>query len=174
MMRIQHNAAVLNSHNNIMKTANKMQKTYEKLSSGYKINGAADDAAGISISEKMRGQINGLAMAEKNIQNGLSLVQVADSGLAQINNPNLIRMRELAVQAANDTLTDADRALIQHSGCREQQNPASYRNRMHGRQASQRLPEVPHSPVNGILRMLIHRYRSGHPENGSRSVNRIR
>lgn len=112
-MRIQHNAAVLNSHNNIMKTANKMQKTYEKLSSGYKINGAADDAAGISISEKMRGQINGLAMAEKNIQNGLSLVQVADSGLAQINNPNLIRMRELAVQAANDTLTDADRALIQ-------------------------------------------------------------
>lgn len=64
-MRIQHNAAVLNSHNNIMKTANKMQKTYEKLSSGYKINGAADDAAGISISEKMRGQINGLAMAKK-------------------------------------------------------------------------------------------------------------
>ena len=74
MMRIQHNTAVLNSHNNIMKTANKMQKTYEKLSSGYKINGAADGAAGNSISEKMRGQINGLAMAEKNIQNGLSPV----------------------------------------------------------------------------------------------------
>ena len=70
-------------------------------------------AAGLSISEKMRGQINGLVAAEKNIQNGLSLVQVADSGLAQINNPNLIRLRELAVQAANDTLTGADRALIQ-------------------------------------------------------------
>lgn len=90
-----------------------MQKTYEKLSSGYRINGAADDAAGLSISEKMRGQMNGLVAAEKNIQNGISLVQVADAGLVQINNPNLIRLRELAVQAANDTLTDADRSLIQ-------------------------------------------------------------
>lgn len=95
------------------KTTAQMQKTYEKLSSGYTINRAADDAAGLAISEKMRGQISGLEQAAENIQDGVSLVQVADSGLGQISNPNLIRLRELAVQAANDTLTDEDRALIQ-------------------------------------------------------------
>lgn len=95
------------------KTTAQMQKTYEKLSSGYAINRGADDAAGLAISEKMRGQISGLAQASENILDGISLVQVADSGLGQISNPNLIRMRELAVQAANDTLTNEDRALIQ-------------------------------------------------------------
>lgn len=112
-MRIQHNVAALNVYNNMSQTTAKMQKTYEKLSSGYAINRAADDAAGLAISEKMRGQISGLEQASDNIQDGLSLVQVAEAGLGQISNPNLVRMRELAVQAANDTLTDEDRALIQ-------------------------------------------------------------
>lgn len=112
-MRIQHNNAALNVYNNMSQTTAKMQKTYEKLSSGYAINRAADDAAGLAISEKMRGQISGLEQASDNIQDGLSLIQVAEAGLGQISNPNLVRMRELAVQAANDTLTDEDRALIQ-------------------------------------------------------------
>lgn len=113
IMRIQHNIAALSNYNNVGKTTSDLQKTYEKLSSGYKINRASDDAAGLGISEKMRSQIRGMETAEKNVQDGLSLVQVADSGLASINDPNLIRMRELAVQAANDTLTDADRQLVQ-------------------------------------------------------------
>lgn len=113
VLRIQHNIPALNNLNNSRKTTADVQKTYEKLSSGYKINRAGDDAAGLAISEKMRGQIRGLEQAERNIQDGISLVQVADAGLGEISNPNLIRMRELAVLAATDTLTDADRVLIQ-------------------------------------------------------------
>lgn len=112
-MRVQHNIAALNTYRNLSTTSEKMKKTYEKLSSGYQINKASDDAAGLAISEKMRGQISGLAQASENIQDGLSLINVAESGLGQIQNPNLIRLRELAVQASNDTLTDEDRQLIQ-------------------------------------------------------------
>lgn len=112
-MQVRNNIAALNTYRNLSNTSTQMQKTYEKLSSGYQINRGADDAAGLSISEKMRGQISGLQQAEENIQDGISLINVAEGGLAQIQNPNLVRIRELAVQAANDTLTDEDRALIQ-------------------------------------------------------------
>lgn len=95
------------------KTTAQMQKTYEKLSSGYTINRAADDAAGLAISEKMRGQISGLEQAAENIQDGISLMNVAEGGLGQIQNPNLVRMRELIIQAANDTNTMEDRQKIQ-------------------------------------------------------------
>lgn len=94
-------------------TNTELNKTLNKLSSGYKINQAADDAAGLSISEKMRGQIRGLEQASENIQDGISLINVADAGLASIQDPNLIRIRELAIQAANDTNTDEDRQKIQ-------------------------------------------------------------
>ncbi len=95
------------------KTTAQMQKTYEKLSSGYTINRGADDAAGLAISEKMRGQISGLEQAAENIQDGISLMNVAEGGLGQIQNPNLVRMRELIIQAANDTNTMEDRQKIQ-------------------------------------------------------------
>lgn len=113
-MRIQHNISALNNYNNVNKTTLDMQKTYEKLSSGYKINRAGDDPAGLAKSEKMRSQVRGLEKAQKNIQDGISLVQVADAGLSTINDPSLIRIRELAIQATNDTLTNADRQLIQN------------------------------------------------------------
>lgn len=112
-MRIQNNIAALNTYRNLSSTTAKMQKTYEKLSSGYQINKASDDAAGLAISEKMRGQIGGLEQANENIQDGISLINAAENGLGQIQDPNLIRLRELAVQAANDTLTNEDRQLIQ-------------------------------------------------------------
>lgn len=88
-------------------------KATEKLASGLRINQAADDAAGLSISEKMRGQINGLAQAKYNIQAGISLLQTADAGMGEIANPNLVRLRELAIQAATDTVTTTERAMIQ-------------------------------------------------------------
>lgn len=111
-MKIQHNQSlfVQNRYNH---TTTELNKTLNKLSSGYKVNQAADDAAGLSISEKMRAQIRGLEQAGENIAHGISFVQTADAGLAEIHNPNLVRLRELAIQAANDTMTDADRLLIQ-------------------------------------------------------------
>ncbi len=85
----------------------------QKLSSGLRISQAADDSAGLAISEKMRAQIRGLEQAERNIYDGISLIQTAEAGLGEIANPNLIRLRELAIQAANDTLSNADREVIQ-------------------------------------------------------------
>lgn len=90
---------------------NAMNKALLRISSGYRINSAADDAAGLAISEKMRAQIRGLNMAGKNIQDGISLVQTAEGALNETH-AMIQRMRELSVQAANDTLTDADRELL--------------------------------------------------------------
>lgn len=112
-MRINHNISALKSFNKLNKNSKLQGSAMEKLSSGLRINRAADDAAGLAISEKMRGQIRGLQMAERNIQDGISLVQSAEAGLATIQDPPLQRLRELAVQASNDTLTQADRVAIQ-------------------------------------------------------------
>lgn len=90
-----------------------VSKSMEKLSSGQRINRAADDAAGSAISEKMRGQIRGLAQVQRNIQDGISLLQTSDAGLGEIANPNLVRLRELAIQASTDTLTSMERMAIQ-------------------------------------------------------------
>ncbi|MGN7479799.1 flagellin N-terminal helical domain-containing protein [Solibacillus silvestris] len=111
-MQIQSNNSLFtqNRYNHINSELN---KTLNKLSSGYKINVAADDAAGLSISEKMRGQIRGLNQAGENIQDGISLINTTEGGLGQIQNPNLVRIRELIIQAANDTNTPEDRQLIQ-------------------------------------------------------------
>ena len=111
-MRIQHNIAALNTHRNLAANNAQTGKDLEKLSSGYKINRAGDDAAGLSISEKMRGQIRGLDMAQKNAQDSISLIQTAEGGLNETH-AILQRMRELAVQAANDTNVTADRTAIQ-------------------------------------------------------------
>ena len=111
-MRIQHNISALNTHRNLYLNNNKTTKTLEKLSSGYKINRSADDAAGLAISEKMRAQIRGLNMASKNAQDGISLIQTAEGALDEVHSM-LQRINELAVQASNDTNTTEDRQALQ-------------------------------------------------------------
>ncbi|MEL7649275.1 MAG: flagellin [Sedimentibacter sp.] len=111
-MRIQHNINALNSLRQLGNNNSASGKNLEKLSSGYRINRAGDDAAGLAISEKMRGQINGLEMASKNAEDGISMIQTAEGALNETHSI-LQRMRELAVQSASDTNTDDDRAEIQ-------------------------------------------------------------
>lgn len=110
-MRINHNIAALNSHRQLTSNNATASKNMEKLSSGLRINRAGDDAAGLSISEKMRGQIRGLEMASKNSQDAISLIQTAEGALNETHSI-LQRMRELAVQGANDTNVTADRTAI--------------------------------------------------------------
>lgn len=111
-MRIYHNVPALNAYNNLSNSQNAMAKSISKLSTGLRINGAADDAAGLAISEKMRAQMRGLDMAARNAQDGISMIQTAEGALNEVHSM-LQRMRELAVQAANDTLTSQDRGYIQ-------------------------------------------------------------
>ncbi|MGG0655027.1 flagellin Hag [Rummeliibacillus pycnus] len=111
-MRIQHNIAALNTHRNLAANNAAASKNLEKLSSGYKINRAGDDAAGLAISEKMRGQISGLDMASKNANDSISLIQTAEGALNETHSI-LQRMRELAVQSSNDTNTADDRLKLQ-------------------------------------------------------------
>ncbi|MEY2365258.1 flagellin [Lysinibacillus capsici] len=111
-MRIQHNISALNTHRNLAFNNTEASKNLEKLSSGYKINRAGDDAAGLAISEKMRGQIRGLDMATKNAQDSISLIQTAEGALNETHSI-LQRMRELAVQSSNDTNVTSDRADLQ-------------------------------------------------------------
>ncbi|WP_025786014.1 flagellin [Sporosarcina sp. D27] len=111
-MIINHNIAAMNTHRQLGANNTSASKNLEKLSSGLKINKAGDDAAGLAISEKMRGQIRGLDMAQKNAQDGISLIQTAEGALNETHDI-LQRMRELAVQSSNDTNNDADRAELQ-------------------------------------------------------------
>jgi flagellin len=111
-MRINHNISALNAWRSLDQVNSSMGKTLEKLSSGLRINRAGDDAAGLAISEKMRGQIKGLDMAVKNAQDAISLIQTAEGALTETHSI-LQRMRELADQAATDTNTDVDRDQIQ-------------------------------------------------------------
>ncbi len=112
MMSIVHNMVMMNAERQFGVITGKKSKSTEKLSSGYKINRAADDAAGLSISEKMRRQIRGLNKAVENIQDGISLCQVADGALNEVHDI-LQQMHELAVKAGNDTNSQADRSFIQ-------------------------------------------------------------
>jgi flagellin len=111
-MRINHNIQALNAYRQLSQNQGVVSKHLEKLSSGLRINRAADDAAGLAISEKMRSQIRGLAMAERNTMDGISLIQTAEGALGTTHEI-LQRMRELAVQASNGTLEDQDRNAIQ-------------------------------------------------------------
>ena len=111
-MIINHNMNALNAHRNMGINNTAAGKSMEKLSSGLRINRAGDDAAGLSISEKMRGQIRGLQQASRNSQDGISMIQTAEGALNETHSI-LQRMRELAVQAANDTNVTADRSSIQ-------------------------------------------------------------
>ncbi|WP_336776612.1 flagellin N-terminal helical domain-containing protein [Paenibacillus sp. MMO-58] len=111
-MRINHNIAALNTLSQLNNASSAQSKSMEKLSSGLRINRAGDDAAGLAISEKMRGQIRGLDMASKNAQDGISLIQTAEGALNETHSI-LQRMRELANQSANGTNTDTDRGALQ-------------------------------------------------------------
>ena len=110
-MVVQHNLQAANTNRQLGITTSAQAKSTEKLSSGYKINRAADDAAGLSISEKMRSQIRGLNKASSNAQDGVSLVQTAEGALNETHSI-LQRMNELATQAANGTNTSVDRSAI--------------------------------------------------------------
>lgn len=110
-MIVQHNMTALNANRMLGITNSSLAKRTEKLSSGYRVNRAADDAAGLSISEKMRGQIRGLNQASRNAQDGISLIQTAEGAMNEIHSV-LQRMRELTVQASNDTYVTADRQAI--------------------------------------------------------------
>lgn len=111
-MRINTNISALKANNCLTKTNNALSKSLERLSSGYRINRAADDAAGMAIAQKMKTQIAGLDQANRNASDGISLIQTAEGALVEVNSM-LQRMRELAVQAANATNTDTDRESIQ-------------------------------------------------------------
>ena len=111
-MVVQHNLSAMNTNRQLGGVQSSLSKATEKLSSGYKINRAGDDAAGLSISEKMRSQIRGLNRASDNAQDGISLIQVAEGALNETH-AILQRMNELATQAANDTNTSTDRTAIQ-------------------------------------------------------------
>ena len=110
-MIVQHNMSAANTNRQLGVTNSSLSKSTEKLSSGYRINRAGDDAAGLSISEKMRGQIRGLEQGSTNAQDGISLIQTAEGALNEVHSI-LQRMRELAVQGANDTNVTADRKSI--------------------------------------------------------------
>lgn len=110
-LRISTNVASLNAQKNLRNTNYGMERSLARLSSGYRINQAADDAAGLAISENLRGQIRGLKQASRNAEDGVSLVQVAEGGLNEISNM-LIRLRELGVQAASDTIGETERKFL--------------------------------------------------------------
>jgi flagellin len=112
IMVVQHNVTAMNANRQLGITTGVQAKSSEKLSSGYKINRAADDAAGLAISEKMRRQVRGLTQASANAQDGISAVQTAEGALNEVHDM-LQRMNELATKAANDTLTSDDRTYIQ-------------------------------------------------------------
>ena len=111
-MRIQHNIMAMNAYRNYNNNTSALSKNLEKLSSGYKINRAGDDAAGLAISEKMRAQITGLEKAKDNAKDGISLVQTAEGALTEVHDM-LNRMVELATQAANGTYEKTDRDSLQ-------------------------------------------------------------
>jgi flagellin len=110
-MVVQHNLTAMNSNRMLGITTSTQAKSTEKLSSGYRVNRAADDAAGLAISEKMRRQIKGLTQASSNAQDGISCVQTAEGALAEVHDM-LQRMNTLAIQASNDTMTTADRSYL--------------------------------------------------------------
>ena len=112
-LRITHNVEAMNSYNSLSKTSAAISKSMQRLSSGYRINSAADDAAGLGISESMRSQIRGLGQAQKNIQDGASMVQTAEGNLDEVHSM-LQRVRELAVQYKNGSLDTNARTSIQN------------------------------------------------------------
>jgi flagellin len=111
-LRIQNNVEAFNAHRNLVGSSHNLAKSMERLSSGYRINRAADDAAGLAISERLRAQVRGLGQAQRNAQDAVSLVQTAEGALTEVH-AMLQRIRELAVQYKNGSLSTADQTSIQ-------------------------------------------------------------
>jgi len=111
-LRIQNNVEAFNAHRQLLQSSNKLGKSIERLSSGYRINRAADDAAGLAISERLRAQARGLGQAQRNAQDAVSMVQTAEGSLSEVH-AMLQRVRELAVQFKNGSLSTTDRTAIQ-------------------------------------------------------------
>src|SRR3954462_8001115 len=111
-LRIQNNVEAFNAHRNLQAVSDRVSESMERLSSGYRINRAADDAAGLAISENMRAQIRGLAQNQRNIQDGVSLVQTSEGALSPVHSMRQ-RGRELAVQYKNGTLSSTNQTAIQ-------------------------------------------------------------
>jgi flagellin len=110
-MRVSTNIAAINAQRNLVSSQNNMRDSFAKLSSGSRINKAADDAAGLAISESLKGQIRSARQANRNANDGISMVQVAEGGLNEISNI-VVRLRELGIQAASDTIGDRERGFI--------------------------------------------------------------
>src|SRR5215468_9688438 len=110
-LRIQTNIEAFNAHRNLVTTENQLSTSMERLSSGFRINRAADDAAGLAISEKLQTQVGGLDQAQRNAQDAVSLVQTAEGAMAEVHSM-LQRVRDLAVQFNNGTLSASDKAAI--------------------------------------------------------------
>lgn len=156
-MRIFNNISALFAKNALGVSESDLQKSIRRLSSGLRINSAADDAAGLAISNKMRAQVTGLDQAGRNAQDGISMIQTAEGGLNE-SHAILQRMRELSVQAANDTLTSSDRQHIQreidqlnrHPGGGERGAAHHGRVRAEGRAGWElRHPHIHHEPRAG-------------------------
>src|ERR671936_233036 len=111
-LRIQNNTEAFNAHRALENTSDKLSKSIERLSSGYRINRAADDAAGLTISEKLRAQITGVSQAQRNAQDAISMVSTAEGALGEVH-AMLQRVRELAVQYDNGTLSTSDKVAVQ-------------------------------------------------------------
>lgn len=152
-MRIQANLAALNTHNRMKANQTNLSKTLEKLSSGYQINRAADDAAGLTISENMRAQIRGLMRANLNAQDGLSYVETSDAVMQEAVQ-TVQRMRELTIQSLNDTLTKEDRMTIQKelNALKESINSMSEDTRYNGSLKAVETYHVDHAMLEGIRR----------------------
>ena len=110
-LRIATNVQALNAQKNLYGTSNEISTTMARLSSGYRINRSSDDAAGLAISESLKAQIRGFKQANRNANDGISLVNVAEGGLNEVSNM-LVRLRELAIQTSSDTISDRERALV--------------------------------------------------------------
>lgn len=110
-LRIATNVQALNAQKNLYGTSNEIATTMARLSSGYRINRSSDDAAGLAISESLKAQIRGFKQANRNANDGISLVNVAEGGLNEVSNM-LVRLRELAIQTSSDTISDRERALV--------------------------------------------------------------
>jgi flagellin len=110
-LRIATNVQALNAQKNLYGTGNEISTTMARLSSGFRINRSSDDAAGLAISESLRAQIRGFKQANRNANDGISLVNVAEGGLNSVSNM-LVRLRELAIQTSSDTISDRERALV--------------------------------------------------------------
>ena len=149
-MVVQHNLQAMNANRMLNTVTNAQGKSTEKLSSGYKINRAADDAAGLSISEKMRKQIRGLNQASSNAQDGISCVQTAEGALNEVHSM-LQRMNELSVKAGNGTMSEDDRQNIQDDALEEAERQQNNEPEVHDERADIGTPPLLLLRVRGVI-----------------------